>query len=309
MILWTRLAPVYDDVNDNSTVSGAVPLYNPVPIYSENGTHIAKSNAPVCLQYKIATDKELKDVKDHGMLYTSSDVDYTVKVEAQNLSPFTQYYYQFNVCGCDKASILGRTKTSPAPEDDVDNVRLAIYSCSNYPFGYFNAFGNPAIKDSVDYVIHLGDVLYEYAEGDYGWGYSIDRIPLPDRTIYTLYDYRKRHATYRSDAGFLASTQSFPWLPVWDDHEVSDNTYRDGASELNNTEASFVEDGGVSFDQRKMNAVRAYYEWMPIRQVDMDDNLRIWRSFQIGKLVDIILLDTRQVTSLLSKFRPKTNKA
>lgn len=58
-----------------------------------------------------------------------------------------------------------------------------------------------------------------------------------------------------------------------DDHEVSDNTYRDAASELNNTEASFVKDGGVAFDQRKMNAVRAYFEWMPIRQVKIDDNL------------------------------------
>lgn len=53
-------------------------------------------------------------------------------------------------------------------------------------------------------------------------------------------------------------------------------------------------DGGVSVDQRKMNAVRAYFEWMPIRQVEMDDNLRIWRSFSIGSLLDLIMLDTRQ---------------
>lgn len=81
---------------------------------------------------------------------------------------------------------------------------------------------------------------------------------------------------------------------MWDDHEVADNTYRDGSSELNNTEASFISDGGVSVDQRKMNAVRAYFEWMPIRQVEMDDNLRIWRSFSIGSLLDLVILDTRQ---------------
>lgn len=33
---------------------------------------------------------------------------------------------------------------------------------------------------------------------------------------------------------------------------------------------------------------------MPIRQVEMDDNLRIWRSFSIGTLFDLIMLDTRQ---------------
>jgi alkaline phosphatase D len=81
---------------------------------------------------------------------------------------------------------------------------------------------------------------------------------------------------------------------VWDDHEIADNTYRDGSSGLNNTEQSFIEEsGGISVDQRKMNAVRAYFEWMPLRQVEMDDNLRIWRSFSIGKLFDLVMLDTR----------------
>jgi len=76
--------------------------------------------------------------------------------------------------------------------------------------------------------------------------------------------------------------------------EVADNTWRAGSSELNNTEDSFVKDGGVSVDQRKMNAVRAYFEWMPIRQVEMDDNLRIWRNFEFGDLMDLVMLDTRQ---------------
>lgn len=62
---------------------------------------------------------------------------------------------------------------------------------------------------------------------------------------------------------------------------------------MNNTEYSFICSRGVSVDQRKMNAVRAYLEWMPIRQVNMDDNLRIWRNFQMGTLLDLTMLDTR----------------
>lgn len=204
------------------------------------------------------------------------------------------YWYQFNVCGSDNKSPLGRTKTTPEEDDDVTEIGLAVYSCSNFPFGFFNAYGNAARKDSVDYVIHLGDYIYEYKNGDYGYGQSIGRVPLPDKEIFSLYDYRKRLATYRTDLDLLASHQTFPWVPVWDDHEVADNTYRDGSSELNNTEDSFIKDGGVSVDQRKMNAVRAYFEWMPIRQVEMDDNLRIWRSFKLGNLADLIMLDTRQ---------------
>ncbi|KAL2356927.1 phosphodiesterase/alkaline phosphatase D precursor [Cryomyces antarcticus] len=289
VILWTRISPAFDDDNSNITVSGYVPLYN-----HDTAEYVKASNAPVCVNYKVGLDQNFTRVISSGTAYTSSDIDYTVKVEATGLEPFTRYYYQFNVCNSTNVSPLGRTKTSPAISDYVSKIGLAIYSCSNYPFGFFNAYGNPVRKDSVDYVIHLGDYIYEYANGDYGWGQSIDRVPLPDRTIYTLYDYRKRIATYRTDLDLLASHQNFPWIPVWDDHEVADNTYRDGEADLNNTESSFVQDGGVSVDQRKMNAVRAYFEWMPIRQVEMDDNLRIWRTFSLGSLMDLVMLDTRQ---------------
>ncbi|KAI0868066.1 PhoD-like phosphatase [Hypoxylon argillaceum] len=290
VILWTRAAPTSDNDASNVTVSGYVPLYD-----HSTEEYVAASNAPVCVDWEIGTSKDLKHVVDSGTVYTSSDIDYTIKVEAKKLKSFTTYYYQFSICNSNNKSPVGRTKTIPSKTDNVSTpVKLAIYSCSNYPFGFFNAYGNVARKDSVDYVVHLGDYIYEYANGEYGWGDAYDRIPLPNRDIYTLYDYRKRYATYRTDLDLLASHQSFPWIPVWDDHEVADNTWRDGSSHLNNTEDSFIQDGGVSVDQRKMNAVRAYFEWLPIRQVDMDDNLRIWRNFQFGNLFDLVMLDTRQ---------------
>ncbi|KAI8964710.1 phosphodiesterase/alkaline phosphatase D precursor [Daldinia sp. FL1419] len=290
VILWTRIAPFSDNDKSNVTVSGHVALYD-----HSTKQFVTKSSAPVCVDWKIGTTALLKDVVDSGRVYTSSDIDYTVKVEAKKLQPFTTYYYQFKVCNSKNASPIGRTKTIPSSNDEVSEpVRLAVYSCSNYPFGFFNAYGNPVRKDSVDYVIHLGDYIYEYANGDYGWGDSLGRIPLPDHEIYTLYDYRKRIATYKTDLDLLANHQNFPWIPVWDDHEVADNTWRDSSAHLNNTEDSFIMDGGVSVDQRKMNAVRAYFEWMPIRQVDMDDNLRIWRDFKFGNLFDLVMLDTRQ---------------
>ncbi|XXG97282.1 hypothetical protein Hte_003578 [Hypoxylon texense] len=248
VILWTRAAPTSDNNESNITVTGYVPLYD-----HSTEQYVAKSDSPVCVGWKISSSKSFEEVVDSGTAYTSSDIDYTVKVEAKKLKPST-----------------------------------------TYSFGFFNAYGNPVRKDSVDYVVHLGDYIYEYANGEYGWGDSYGRIPLPNREILTLYDYRKRIATYRTDLDLLASHQNFPWISVWDDHEVADNTWRSGSSHMNNTEESFVMDGGVSVDQRKMNAVRAYFEWMPIRQVDMDDNLRIWRDFKFGNLFDLVMLDTRQ---------------
>jgi alkaline phosphatase D len=281
-ILWTRVAPTTDNDASNVTVSGTVPLYN-----HNTEEYVEASSNPVCVEYVVSESEDLSDPVTDGKAYTSSDIDYTIKVEAKDLEPFTAYYYQFNVCDSDVKSPLGRTKTAPTADDDVTSLGLAVFSCSNFPTGFFNAYGNSARKDDVDFVIHLGDYIYEYATT------TAARPVQPEREIFTLYDYRRRLATYRTDLDLLLSHQKFAWIPVWDDHEVSNNGYRDGSSGLNNTEESFVKDGGVSVDQRKMNAVRAYFEWMPIRQVDMDNNLRIWRSFSLGKLVDLIMLDTR----------------
>ncbi|GAB1313402.1 hypothetical protein MFIFM68171_03612 [Madurella fahalii] len=273
VILWTRLSPTAENVASDLVPDGVVPIY-------ENCEGARPSSKAACVEFKIATDLPLSNVIDQGRAYTTSDVDYTVKFEASGLQPFTTYYYQFNVCGSSKTSPLGRTKTLPAKDQRVDrNVNLAVYSCSNYPEGYFNAYGNPVRKDSVDYVLHLGDYIYEYQADS-----SIGRNPLPDREIYSLYDYRTRIATYRTDADLLSSHAKFAWIPVWDDHEVANNAWRNGTS---NSE-------GEVFRKRKQAAVRAYFEWMPIRQVEMDDSLRIWRSFSIGTLFDLMMLDTRQ---------------
>lgn len=148
VILWTRISPQYASVDDNSTVSGVVPLYN-------HGPNLTVSTAPVCVEYKVSETESFDSVQCKGRAYTSSDIDYTVKVEATNLQPFTRYFYQFNVCDSNNTSPVGKTKTAPTVDDHVSDIGLAVYSCSNYPFGFFNAYGNPARKDSVDYVVHL----------------------------------------------------------------------------------------------------------------------------------------------------------
>ncbi|OTB18438.1 hypothetical protein K445DRAFT_55136 [Daldinia sp. EC12] len=293
VILWTRAAPSRDSDGSNVTVEGTVPLYS-----HDTQVFIDADASPVCVEWKVwvnATEGE-GDVVASGEAYTTSDIDYTIKVEATGLQPFTTYNYQFTICGSEKTSPVGRTKTAPLADVDVPELRFAVFSCSNYPNGYFNAYGNAARKDEQDYIVHLGDYIYEgNAKGE--------RAHAPPKYIFSLYDYRTRHGQqYRTDPDLQLASQNFAWIATWDDHEVSNNGYRDGSSALNNTEDSFLKDGGVSVDQRKMNAVRAYFEWMPIRQVDLDDNLRIWRSFQMGNLLDFIVLDTRNydrsITSL-----------
>ncbi|KAF1808107.1 alkaline phosphatase-like protein [Eremomyces bilateralis CBS 781.70] len=286
VILWTRVAPSLKSDTSDVVVTGNVPYYS-----HDTETYIKASKNPICVEYKVYSDKEARKVADKGTAYTTSDIDFTLKVEAKNLKPFSTYWYQFNVCGTDIRSPLGRTKTSPNANDNGKDISLAVFSCANFSNGYFNAYGNVARKDNVDYVVHLGDYIYEIGRGELG---KDERATDPPHDIFTLYDYRTRIGQHRLDLDLRATHEKFAWIPVWDDHEVANNAYRDGMSALNNTEESFLNDGpGISVDQRKVNAVRAYFEWMPIRQVEMDDNLRIWRSFQLGKTLDLIMLDTR----------------
>jgi alkaline phosphatase D len=127
VILWTRISPVLENDRSNVTVSGHAPMYN-----HDTEPYIKASKNPICVEYRVATDKNFSSIATKGTAYTTSDIDYTVKVEAKGLKPFTEYYYQFNVCGADTKSPLGRTKTSPAADDDVTGIGFAIFSCSNW---------------------------------------------------------------------------------------------------------------------------------------------------------------------------------
>lgn len=299
IILWTRVAPGLESDTSNVTVEGTAAYMN-----REREKYIKTSSSPICVDWRVSKHEEPfschKPVTS-GRAHTTSDIDFTVKVEADGLDPFKTYWYQFIICDTDIKSVVGRTKTAPGPDDDVSAISLAVFSCANWPMGYFNAYGNAARKDNVDYFIHLGDYIYEDEHGVPG---EDERAMIPGRETITLHDYRTRHGQYRTDEDLLLAHQMFPWIPVWDDHDLINNGWRDGGSSINNTEASFVQQGGVSFDQRKMNAVRAYFEWVPLRQADLDDNLRIWRNFRLGNLMDLTMLDTRHYDRSITRVGP-----
>lgn len=141
VILWTRAAPNADNDASNVTVSGTVPLYN-----HNTEEYVESSSNPVCVSYVVSESEDLSDPVTEGKAYTSSDIDYTVKVEAKDLEPFTEYYYQFNICDSDVKSPLGRTKTAPTTDDDVTSLGLAVFSCSNFPTGEIPCLMMSALK-------------------------------------------------------------------------------------------------------------------------------------------------------------------
>jgi alkaline phosphatase D len=237
----------------------------------------------VRVAWRVARDARMRKVVCSGQVWTDASRDFTVKVDACDLKPHTTYYYQFFTKNA--ASPIGRTKTLPVAA--ARSLRFALVSCSNYPYGFFHVYGRIAERSDLDFVLHVGDYLYEYQNGAYGDGAPLGRIPLPDREIVALSDYRLRHATYKSDPDLQEIHRQPPFITVWDDHESANDAWRDGA------ENHDPELGEGEWEARKRASIRAYFEWMPIRASALGPNGKIYRSFRYGTLAELDMLDTR----------------
>lgn len=236
---------------------------------------------PVKLESRIPVKWEIAEYPDFSSVYksdttsTTSARDYTVKIDVDGLQPDHVYYYRFNALG--KNSITGRTKTTPVSH--TDSLQFAVVSCSNWEWGYFNAYEKIADRPILDAVLHLGDYIYEYAVGKYG-DTTIGRFNLPAHEIITLQDYRTRYSQYRTDLGSRRVHQQHPFVTIWDDHEIANNSYVAGAQNHQPEEGDY--------EERKKAARQAYYEWLPIRE-----SKELYRSISFGPLADLIMLDER----------------
>jgi alkaline phosphatase D len=235
----------------------------------------------VPVKWLVASDPWCRRIVCSGRVLTDAGRDFTVKVAPDGLDPGVTYYYRFESQGA--RSPIGRTRTLPV--GDLARLRLAIASCSNYPYGFFNAYALIARRADLDAVLHLGDYTYEYANGTFGDGTALGRIPRPDRETVSLADYRERHATYKSDPDLQEAHRQHPFITVWDDHESTNNAWRDGA------ENHQPETEG-DWETRKARSIQAYYEWMPIAEGRRGER-PIFRRFRFGRLADLLMLDTR----------------
>jgi alkaline phosphatase D len=256
VILWTRVTPAGG--------GGAIPV-----------------------RWTISRDPSFKAIAKSGVFVAGPERDYTVKVDVDGLAPGETYYYWFSVGRTSSQS--GVTKTLPA--SGLKDYRVAVVSCANWPFGFFNAYREVSKRKDLDAVINLGDYIYEYGVTGYGGelGKQLGRNHEPPTEIVSLADYRTRYAQYRSDPDLQAAHAVAPWFCTWDDHESANNSYRTGA-ENHQTETE------GDWSERKARAVQAYLEWMPMRDpVPGRPRDAVWRKFDIGDLASLFLLESRLV--------------
>lgn len=263
-----RLEPFYHGVASGDPTPDGIILWTRVTPPDDN---------PISVQWELASDTGFTAVLQSGTVQADTSTDYTVKLALSGLASGTTYYYRFRAL--DRWSLTGRTRTA---SQDASQLRFVVVSCNNYPAGYFNAFGRIAERNDLDAVIHLGDFIYEYGEGDYGG--SPDRQELePETETVNLQEYRQRYGWYRLDPDLRRAMQQHPFIFVWDDHESANDAWTGGAQ---NHDPLLQGDWSV----RRRRAARAYFEWTPIRD---EPNFSIYRKFSFGDLADLHMLDTR----------------
>ena len=271
--LQERLKPFYHGVASGDPLADRVIIWTRVTPETLDGQ-------PVEVNWTVATDPSLNDVVRSGTFVTSEDRDYTVKVDVTGLAAGTTYFYGFRTA--EGHSLTGRTKTAPTSAA-VDHLRFGVVSCSNYPVGYFNAYGHLAVRNDLDAVLHLGDYIYEHGNGNEEDPLLPDRLMDGTLEAVELFEYRSRYGTYRLDSQLISVHQQHPFIAVWDDHEYANNSYADGAQGHQPGKEG-------EWAARKAAAKQAYFEWMPIRD---PDGTGIYRAVRYGNLVDLLMLDTR----------------
>jgi phosphodiesterase/alkaline phosphatase D-like protein len=260
-------------------VASGDPLADQVVIW----TRVTAAEA-VETRWRVARNRALTEVVATGEAVAALERDGTVKIDVAGLEPGTDYFYVFEAHG--ERSSVGRTRTLPA--GPTPRLRLAVVSCSNHPSGYFHVYRDIADRAEADLVLHLGDYIYEYGPYGYGatWGPKNGRNPDPAHETLTLADYRRRHAQYKSDPDLQAAHAAAPWILIWDDHEVANDAWTDGAEDHSDDEGPWR--------ARRDAALQAYMEWTPIREPASGDRRdAIERTFDLGDLATLVLLEAR----------------
>jgi alkaline phosphatase D len=263
VVIWTRVTP------DPEAIAGSG-LGEPTPV-----------------RWEVATDDSFSRLVATGAVHTDPLSDHTVKLDVTGLLPESLYWFRFIVR--DQVA-NGRTRTAPEVGSRPERIRFGVVSCSNWQAGYFSAYRHLQDAD-VDFVIHVGDYLYECEPGMYSYGHEWTDLRRhdPPRETVSLADYRRRHAQYKTDPDLQRLHAQLPFITTWDDHEICDGWYPGGAR--NHTP---WREG--PWDKRLAAARRAYDEWMPVRisgTARVGDGDRIYRAFTFGSLVDLSMLDLR----------------
>ena len=240
-------------------VASFEPTANQVIIWTRVSPDL--TNPPsITLNWEISNDITFTNVINNGNVNATALNDWTASVDLVGLVPNTTYYYRFSD-PLNNYSAIGRTRT--APNTAVNEVQIAVASCSSIYSGYFNAYRRIAERDELNLVIHLGDYIYDFVDSD-----EQIRVPVPYPTVpQGLAEWRALHRYHLLDPDLRAARQQHPFIQLWDNHDIAEG------------------------DSDELESMQAFYDYVPIRPEDPLETGNIYRTFSYGDLLDIIMLD------------------
>ena len=242
------------------------------------------------VDWEVAADERFSTVVARGQATANPELGHSVHVEVRGLQPHRHYWYRFHAGG--ETSRVGMARSLPAAAELPSRFRFAVAGCQHYEHGHFNAWQMLAQEPDLDLVFHYGDYIYEGGPGQLG--------PRPNGVvgvrqhvggeIYSLDDYRRRHAQYKSDPQLQAAHAACAFASSFDDHEVDNNWVGDISGEAVDPEM---------FQLRRMVAMQAWYEHMPVRraQFPLLTGMTAHRRLDVGRLLRMHVLDTRSYRS------------
>jgi alkaline phosphatase D len=236
----------------------------------------AVGDATIRLEAEMALDPDFTKVVSGAAVRTGAYRDWTAKVTIDGLKPGMVYWYRF-VAPDGSKSPVGRTKT--LPDGDAARFGLGVFSCSNLPTGWFNAYGHAAERSDLDLWLHVGDYIYEYGPASYHGDIIAGRVPEPDHEILAVADYRMRYACYRADPDLQRLHQRAPMVAFWDDHESANDSWEGGAQ---NHQSATEGD----WNMRRAAAMQVYREWMPVSEEP-------WKAYPLGTLATLYRTESR----------------
>lgn len=266
-VIWTRLAPRPLD------------------------EHAGMPAARVPVRWEVAEDEGFARVVRNGEAMATPELGHSVHVEVSGLKPYRPYFYRFATAGS-AISPVGTVRTAPARDALVPRLRIGVAGCQHYEMGYYDAWAHLANEPDLDLIFHYGDYIYENRATPLGprpgaWTAVRQHV---GNEIYSLDDYRRRYAQYKTDPALQAAHAACAFACSFDDHEVDDNFAGD-----------FDRDGSAPevFALRRMGALQAWYENMPVRRAQFPTlgGLTAYRRLDYGRLLRTHVLDTRSYRS------------
>ncbi|MBS1789551.1 MAG: alkaline phosphatase D family protein [Acidobacteria bacterium] len=226
--------------------------------------------------------------------------DFTARVDLSGLPPGQKIFYRVSFQNLENTKITsepvtGSFNTSPNSRRDVSFV-FGGDVCGQ-GWGINPDFGGMKIYEAMrktqpDFFIHSGDTIY--ADGviqaevklDDGSIWKNLTTPEKSKVAETLDEFRGNHRYNLLDANLRVFNAEVPTLAQWDDHEVRNNWYP--GQRLDDDNRYSVK----SIDLLSARAKRAFLDYLPLR-FNTDDPEQVYRGFNYGPLLDVVMLDER----------------